>query len=56
MKKAMATIAAVVLTLLKNKVTYRFLGVLLVAFGVTHGEEIATAVQTVACAFLGGCL
>lgn len=52
-RKASATFIAVVMALLKHKATYRFLAVLLVALGVTNGEAIASAVQTVLCAYLG---
>lgn len=52
-RKALGTVVAVLVTLAKHKATYRFLAVVLVAVGVTHGEEVALAIQTVACAYLG---
>lgn len=51
-KKASLTVLAVVVALAKNKATYKFLGVLLVAVGVANGETIMAGVATVACAFL----
>ncbi|CBZ42023.1 hypothetical protein PsPphi15_gp50 [Pseudomonas phage phi15] len=51
--KRTVTALAVLVALAKNKATYKFLGVLLVALGVANGETIMTGVMTVACAFLG---
>ena len=51
--KRTVTAMAVLMALLKNKATYKFLGVLLVALGVANGETIMTGVMTVACAFMG---
>ena len=51
--KRAVTALAVLVALAKNKATYKFLGVLLVALGVANGETIMTGVMTVACAFLG---
>lgn len=52
-KKATATLVAVMVSLLKHRATYRFLAVVLVTLGVTHGEAVMSGVETVACAFLG---
>lgn len=52
-KKATATFMAVLVSLLKHRATYRFLAVVLVAFGVTNGEAIMAGVETFVCAFMG---
>lgn len=52
-RTSLSTLIAVLMALLKHKATYRFLAVVLVAVGVAQGEQIALAIQTIACAYLG---
>ncbi|WP_409300093.1 gp19.5 family protein [Pseudomonas sp. KCJK8993] len=41
--------------LLTHRVTYRFLGLLVVALGVGQGAELSEAFGDVLCVLLGGC-
>ncbi|WCD55450.1 hypothetical protein DKDFKPND_00001 [Pseudomonas phage phi 21A] len=52
-RTSLSTLIAVLMALLKHKATYRFLAVVLVAVGAAQGEQIALAIQTLACAYLG---
>jgi len=49
------TFVAVIRTLATHRVTYRFLGLLLVAFGVSQGGPLGEAFGNVVCVLLGGC-
>lgn len=49
------TFLAVTRTLAIHRVTYRFLGLLLVAFGVNQGGSLGEAFGNVLCVLLGGC-
>lgn len=47
------TFVAVVVNLLKHRTTYRFLAVVLIAFGVLDAKTVMGTIETLACAFLG---
>lgn len=51
----MAQAISVLKAIATNRVTYRFLGLLLVAFGFTQGESISSVMETAGCLLLGGC-
>ncbi|WP_446730818.1 gp19.5 family protein [Pseudomonas sp. CFBP 8773] len=46
---------AVIRTLATHRSTYRFLGLLLVAFGVSQGGPLLESLGNVVCVVLGGC-
>lgn len=49
------TCVAVLRTLATHRVTYRFLGLLLVSLGVSQGDPLGEAFGNVVCVLLGGC-
>jgi hypothetical protein len=49
------TCVAVIRTLATHRVTYRFLGLLLFALGVSQGGAAGEAFGNVFCVLLGGC-
>lgn len=49
------TCVAVFRTLATHRVTYRFLGLLLVTFGVAQGGPLVEGLGDVMCVLLGGC-
>lgn len=49
------TCVAVIRTLATHRVTYRFLGLLLVTLGVSQGGPLGEAFGNVVCVLLGGC-
>lgn len=49
------TFVAVIRTLATHRVTYRFLGLLLVTLGVSQGSSLGEAFGNVICVLLGGC-
>ena len=49
------TFVAVIRTLATHRVTYRFLGLLLVTLGVSQGDPLGEAFGNVVCVLLGGC-
>jgi len=49
------TCVAVLRTLATHRVTYRFLGLLLVTLGVAQGGPLVEAFGDVVCVVLGGC-
>lgn len=51
MAKAISVLKAIATT----RATYRFLGLLLVGFGVTQGDSIGSFLETTTCLWLGGC-
>ncbi|MBX8511937.1 gp19.5 family protein [Pseudomonas cichorii] len=50
------TVVAVTRTLATHRVTYRFLGLLLVTLGVSQGGPLGEAFGDVVCVLLGGCV
>lgn len=51
MRKTISIIA----TILRNKVTYRFLAVVLASFGIASATDTAGRLEAILCAILGGC-
>lgn len=51
----MAQAVSVLKAIATNRVTYRFLGVVLAALGVTQGATISSVLETALCLLLGGC-
>jgi hypothetical protein len=49
------TCVAVIRTLATHRVTYQFLGLLLVALGVSQGGPLGEAFGNVVCVLSGGC-
>ncbi|WP_371858209.1 MULTISPECIES: gp19.5 family protein [unclassified Pseudomonas] len=49
------TCVAVIRTLATHRVTYRFLGLLLVSLGVAQGGPLVEGFGNVVCVLLGGC-
>lgn len=49
------TFVAVIRALATHRVTYQFLGLILVAFGVSQGGPLGEAFWNVVCVLLGGC-
>ncbi|MNJ81188.1 hypothetical protein D3C77_798720 [compost metagenome] len=49
------TFVAVIRTLATHRVTYRFLGLLLVSLGVSQGGPLVEHFGNVVCLLLGGC-
>ncbi|WP_371928403.1 gp19.5 family protein [Pseudomonas sp. BGI-2] len=49
------TFVAVIRTLATHRVTYRFLGLLLVTLGVAQGGPLVEGLGDVVCVVLGGC-
>ena len=49
------TCVAVIRTLATHRVTYRFLGLLLVSLGVAQGGPMVEGLGDVVCVVLGGC-
>ncbi|WP_369124953.1 MULTISPECIES: gp19.5 family protein [unclassified Pseudomonas] len=49
------TFVGLIRTLATHRVTCRFLGLLLVAFGVSQGGPLGGAFGNVVCVLLGGC-
>lgn len=50
------TCVAVFRTLATHRVTYRFLGLLLVTLGIAHSGPLVEALGDVICVLLGGCV
>lgn len=50
-----ATVLLVLKRLALSRSTYKLIGILLVALGVTSGSEIMSWVSTLTCVALGGC-
>jgi hypothetical protein len=54
-KQWVKTCLAVLHTLATNHSTYRFVGLLAVAFGVVQGGHLVEAFEDIVCVLLGGC-
>ena len=53
--RCMNTCVAVIRMLATHRVTYRFLGLLLVSLGVAQGGPLVEGFGNVVCVLLGGC-
>jgi hypothetical protein len=51
----MAQAVSVLKAIATNRVTYRFLGVVLAALGVSQGASLSSGLETALCLLLGGC-
>lgn len=50
------TVVAVTHTLATHRVTYRFLGLILVTLGISQGGHLVEGFENVVCVLLGGCV
>lgn len=55
MKERLKAVWPTLRLLLTHRVTYRFLGMLVVALGVSQGAALSEAFGDVLCVLLGGC-